>query len=274
MGLCNAFGPQIREGCDHPMVAGADACYCAECGVVCKSKFEGCRDVWLGAKPVPKNFVERPAAAPAKANRTGNNGTPAPLDAPKSESSSSSPQAPGQAAADLAVEAVRGLESSLGSLRADFEQLAETVSRLQSSHLHSATTVDGLRTSMNDMERERQTAAKRTAAFEADTLKALHRNKDALSTLAGQINKLETPNRAGAEPNLPSQGQQSKPSAQTAERGRPDQSRSTSPPPRPTSPPPRPTSPPPRPMSAPPVAPSDPARPDGGVTPAEPPAPS
>lgn len=46
MGWCHAFGPQIREGCDHAMVAGRDSCSCAECGAVCHGLFPGCASVW------------------------------------------------------------------------------------------------------------------------------------------------------------------------------------------------------------------------------------
>ncbi len=46
MGWCHAFGPQIREGCDHAMVAGSDSCSCAECAAVCRGLFPGCASVW------------------------------------------------------------------------------------------------------------------------------------------------------------------------------------------------------------------------------------
>lgn len=46
MGWCYAFGPQIREGCDHAMVAGPDSCSCSACGAVCHGQFPGCATVW------------------------------------------------------------------------------------------------------------------------------------------------------------------------------------------------------------------------------------
>ena len=53
MGLCHEFGSQIRNGCNHPMRAGASACSCADCGVVCRGLFDGCPDVWArGPRPV------------------------------------------------------------------------------------------------------------------------------------------------------------------------------------------------------------------------------
>ena len=53
MGLCHEFGSQINAGCDHPMRAGASACSCPDCGVVCQGLFDGCADVWArGPRPV------------------------------------------------------------------------------------------------------------------------------------------------------------------------------------------------------------------------------
>jgi hypothetical protein len=49
MGWCHEFGTQVHLGCDHPMVAGANACHCDECGFVCTGKFAGCPDVWARA---------------------------------------------------------------------------------------------------------------------------------------------------------------------------------------------------------------------------------
>ncbi|HEV2070501.1 MAG TPA: hypothetical protein VGR26_11965, partial [Acidimicrobiales bacterium] len=46
MGWCHEFGPQISDGCDHPMVAGATSCTCRQCGTECKGRFAGCVDVW------------------------------------------------------------------------------------------------------------------------------------------------------------------------------------------------------------------------------------
>jgi hypothetical protein len=64
MGRCLAFGPSITDGCEHPMVAAADACYCRKCGVTCKGKFDGCSSVWVAAAgPVAAVALEpKPAA--------------------------------------------------------------------------------------------------------------------------------------------------------------------------------------------------------------------
>lgn len=46
MGWCHEFGSSIRDGCSHPMVAGADSCSCEQCGTVCRGKFPACDAVW------------------------------------------------------------------------------------------------------------------------------------------------------------------------------------------------------------------------------------
>lgn len=47
MGWCHEFGVEIEERCTHPMTAGATTCSCAECGTVCRGRFEGgCEAVW------------------------------------------------------------------------------------------------------------------------------------------------------------------------------------------------------------------------------------
>jgi hypothetical protein len=63
MGWCHAFGPQIREGCDHAMVAGSRSCSCPECGAVCPGKFPGCTAVWA-AGPQKVN-LRRPGKEPS-----------------------------------------------------------------------------------------------------------------------------------------------------------------------------------------------------------------
>ena len=71
MGLCHEFGSQIRAGCDHPMRAGASACSCAECGVVCRGPFDGCPDVRArGPRPVAISATRAaaPNGAPALAS--------------------------------------------------------------------------------------------------------------------------------------------------------------------------------------------------------------
>jgi hypothetical protein len=45
VGWCSEFGVEIAQ-CDHPMVAGHDACHCEICAVTCTGRFDGCPDVW------------------------------------------------------------------------------------------------------------------------------------------------------------------------------------------------------------------------------------
>lgn len=46
VGWCLEFGPQIVNGCQHPMVAGSSSCTCSHCDVICRGRFSGCVDVW------------------------------------------------------------------------------------------------------------------------------------------------------------------------------------------------------------------------------------
>jgi hypothetical protein len=81
-GLCHEFGSQINSGCDHPMRAGASACSCPECGVVCQGLFDGCADVWArGPRPVTIAATRAVSGAgpatPAAASSDAGNGRPA-----------------------------------------------------------------------------------------------------------------------------------------------------------------------------------------------------
>ncbi len=83
MGWCQAFGPQIREGCDHSMVAGSSSCSCPDCGVVCKGKFPGCRSVWAAGPQMVdlrrprKAGAQAPGLAASNGNRSAEVPTPA-----------------------------------------------------------------------------------------------------------------------------------------------------------------------------------------------------
>jgi hypothetical protein len=76
MGWCHEFGPEIRSGCNHPMVAGSGECHCDACGAYCEGRFKGCQAVWArgGTPPVvisppAPSSIERPPvdATPADA---------------------------------------------------------------------------------------------------------------------------------------------------------------------------------------------------------------
>ena len=80
MGLCHEFGSQIRTGCNHPMRAGASACSCAECGVVCRGLFDGCPDVWArGPRPVSISATRASAANGAPSAVATTPGRPGPI---------------------------------------------------------------------------------------------------------------------------------------------------------------------------------------------------
>lgn len=123
MGWCHEFGPQIRPGCDHPMVADAQACRCPECAVVCEGRFAGCAQVWARG---PVTVTLQRAAVP----EGGAALTPATPGPAREASRSSGGRRRDDAAAhrDAATTAVPGLEGVTG-LRdvADTVELSESV---------------------------------------------------------------------------------------------------------------------------------------------------
>lgn len=64
--------------CDHPMVAGADACHCDVCGARCEGRFDGCPDVWARG-PVQVNFVRY---APSRTTGNGASATEPQIEQP------------------------------------------------------------------------------------------------------------------------------------------------------------------------------------------------
>ena len=80
MGWCHEFGAEIEVGCGHPMVAGSNACSCAECGTLCKGRFEGgCEAVWsrgprLEAPGRPANYAAKAMFEPSVAGVEQSNG--------------------------------------------------------------------------------------------------------------------------------------------------------------------------------------------------------
>jgi hypothetical protein len=54
------------------MAAGVGQCACAECGVVCRGRFNGCSSVWLHSpiQAAPAKTPARGASAPPKTKRT------------------------------------------------------------------------------------------------------------------------------------------------------------------------------------------------------------
>src|SRR3954452_25212902 len=116
MGWCHEFGPQIREGCGHPMRAGESACSCPQCGVVCQGRFAGCAEVW--ARGPREVHVVSPPAALARRTQT-------PVRAPRSPAEQSS-------GADQArTEELAWLQAAFDGLRDELSVLAGGLARQQ-----------------------------------------------------------------------------------------------------------------------------------------------
>src|SRR3954470_1013123 len=116
MGWCHEFGPQIREGCGHPMRAGESACSCPQCGVVCQGRFAGCAEVWARG-PREVHVVSPPAAL---ARRTP---TPARVTRTPVEQSSGADQA--------RTEVLAWLQAAFDGLRDELSVLAGGLARQQ-----------------------------------------------------------------------------------------------------------------------------------------------
>lgn len=77
MGWCHEFGPQIKEGCGHPMEAQEASCTCPECGVECTGRFDGCADVWRRRpEPVEVRFRPSPASRSSRVETSGASSSP------------------------------------------------------------------------------------------------------------------------------------------------------------------------------------------------------
>src|SRR4051812_16120814 len=117
MGWCHEFGPQIREGCGHPMRAGESACVCPQCGVVCRGRFAGCAEVWArGPRDVhvvsPPNALARRTVAPVRMG-----GRPA--------------QEPSAGAEQARTEVLAWLQAAFDGLRDELSVLAGGLARQQ-----------------------------------------------------------------------------------------------------------------------------------------------
>src|SRR5438270_2431009 len=117
MGWCHEFGPQIREGCGHPMRAGESACSCPQCGVVCRGRFAGCAEVWARG-PREVHVVSPPAALARR--------TPTPVRVARTPAEQPS-------GADQARTEVLGwLQAAFDGLRDELSVLAGGLARQQS----------------------------------------------------------------------------------------------------------------------------------------------
>src|SRR2546421_7489817 len=117
MGWCHEFGPQIREGCGHPMRAGESACSCPQCGVVCRGRFAGCAEVWARG-PREVHVVSPPAALARR--------TPTPVRVTRTPAE----QAAG--AEQARTEVLAWLQAAFDGLRDELSVLAGGLARQQS----------------------------------------------------------------------------------------------------------------------------------------------
>jgi hypothetical protein len=148
MGLCHDFGSQIAEHCDHPMRAGADACTCDECGIVCSGLFDACTDVWARG-PHPVLLVSRPRIeVPAPPVRSPANGQqrrqePDPLPPPVAAEvrTNGAVAAPASSADAGRTEVFRWFEREFGALR---DEVAGLRAALAQEHAGNAA-LDGAR---------------------------------------------------------------------------------------------------------------------------------
>src|SRR5437588_1834772 len=186
MGWCHEFGPQIREGCGHPMRAGESACSCPQCGVVCRGRFAGCAEVWARG-PREVHVVSPPAAL---ARRTP---TPVRVARTPAEQPSGADQA--------RTEVLAWLQAAFDGLRDELSVLAGGLARQQAvlSDLSEnrdsevATALSEVREWASELRNE----TLRLQGFEravADQLRA-----DVSSTIAEGVDRMTTAQQASSQ---------------------------------------------------------------------------
>src|SRR3954451_20775619 len=122
MGWCHEFGPQIREGCGHPMRAGESACSCPQCGVVCQGRFAGCAEVWARG-PREVHVVSPPAALARR--------TPTPARVSRAPGQSSGTEQASAGAEQARTEVLAWLQAAFDGLRDELSVLAGGLARQQ-----------------------------------------------------------------------------------------------------------------------------------------------
>src|SRR5947208_8174478 len=123
MGWCHEFGPQLREGCGHPMRAGESACSCPQCGVVCRGRFAGCAEVWARG-PREVHVVSPPAALVRR--------TPTPVRVTRTPAQQSSGAGQPSGADQARTEVLGWLQAAFDGLRDELSVLAGGLARQQS----------------------------------------------------------------------------------------------------------------------------------------------
>ncbi len=131
VGWCHEFGVTVREECGHPMQAGASACSCPMCGVVCEGQFAGCATVWAnGPRPVSLVRPEVQPTAPGSGQRPSYLAEPVVgVGASPVPSAAASPSPAGPAGTDV----LGWLQESFDGLHARLRVISDAVSRQQES---------------------------------------------------------------------------------------------------------------------------------------------
>jgi hypothetical protein len=175
VGWCAEFGCQIRDGCDHSMVAGKKACTCPTCAVVCKGRFGGCPEVWAAgpravAPPVVRLALAVPLAPtpdpPAPAAR---NGPAAP--APPAPAVDPLPEQVTSALATIRSD-VEGVHLDLGDTIIGLKEIRDAVDELTRT---TTANVEALRRELSSVRQllaEQQTALNKLVDSQASAIGA------------------------------------------------------------------------------------------------------
>jgi len=149
MGRCQEFGPQIRPGCGHIMVAGKDSCRCPECGVVCGGRFSSCDIVWaagprptrqVGARAEPNGGrragagarpLERGAVSSGVGDQSGRGRQVVPVDLRPRQSGNGRPQEAAMSQVGLVNQMVTEVAASMSEMVRD---VMDQVVRVPQSH--------------------------------------------------------------------------------------------------------------------------------------------
>lgn len=182
------------------MVAGADACYCAQCGVKCNAKFQACRDVWKGKPPVPDHFVERSAltgsdsAGPRSAGAEPASGAAVPLaPAPPLETAAPIAESPALASDSVSNEAIAAMLATMSELGGRVDRLGGVVERLVGQQETESGRQTDVLASIGWVKSEISRIEKGAAEFESATRQLLDRHRDAIRRLGTRVKKLEQP---------------------------------------------------------------------------------
>jgi hypothetical protein len=129
VGWCSEFGVEIAS-CDHPMVAGDDACHCEVCGTRCEGRFDGCTDVWARG-PVQGDFVR---LAPTRAKRNGSQSAHAEQDSSPRDIAWAPPMRHGDGIGEV-LQSLQKLEQRLNTLEMTMLDSQSAIARSEVAEL-------------------------------------------------------------------------------------------------------------------------------------------